>query len=628
MSVDRLLVGLDADQRRAVESDAAPLAIVASAGSGKTTVLTRRIAYRIERGHAEPRHIAALTFTRDAAGELRRRLRRLDIHDSIEAGTFHSIALRLLRDRALTRNESMPALAPDRQRLVRECLKELRLELDAYPAMTDIDWARARRIEPDDYERQSRATRRRGTVPPGRFVDLAAAYERLKRRRGVVDFDDLLDLNLRAVQTDEAFRSLVHWRFRHFFVDEAQDLNPLQHALLEAWRGGRPDICLVGDPRQAIYGWNGSDHTTMTEVERVYPGVTVISLPTNYRCSPQVVNAGAAALSASGQRDDTASNRPDGIPLQIKAYPTVEAETAAIVALVRATLHHHGPAAIAVLARTNDQLVPIEHALSAANIATRRAVGRSPLEVALSDAYRTSSGEALAVWADEQFAHHDPVRRRVAEEVDRFLTSQEPGGFRSWVDTRAPFDDLEVEVDDGAVSLLTFHGAKGREWPFVVVAGAEDGLIPHSSALSIAQQEEEARLLYVAITRAIDRLVITRAESRRGVPTRPSPWLQAVEATIADDRPVPPPPRQAHTSALDPLAELKAWRRQIARGAAVAELTICSDTVLRSLLDRPPASTDELAARLGLTPLAAAKLRPLPQPVDQSGQSSSTMTGA
>jgi DNA helicase-2/ATP-dependent DNA helicase PcrA len=294
MTVDRLLVGLDANQRRAVETDAQPLAIVAAAGSGKTTVLTRRIAYRIEQGHAEPKHVVALTFTRDAAGELRRRLRRLEIHESIEAGTFHSIALRLLRERGVTRNEAMPVLAPDRLRLVRECLKELRIELDPYPAMPDIDWARARRIEPADFEREVRAARRRGAVPPRRFGDLAAAYERLKRRRGVVDFDDLLDLNLRAVETDAAFRALVRWRFRHFFVDEAQDLNPLQHALLEAWRGGRADICLVGDPRQAIYGWNGSDHTTMTEVERFYPGVTVISLRTNYRCSPQVVSAGAA----------------------------------------------------------------------------------------------------------------------------------------------------------------------------------------------------------------------------------------------------------------------------------------------------------------------------------------------
>jgi DNA helicase-2/ATP-dependent DNA helicase PcrA len=522
----------------------------------------------------------------------------------------------------------MPALAPDRQRLVRECLKELRLEIDAYPAMTDIDWARARRIEAVDYERQSRAARRRGAVPPSRFVELAAAYERLKRRRGVVDFDDLLDLNLRAVQSDEAFRSLVHWRFRHFFVDEAQDLNPLQHALLEAWRGGRPDICLVGDPRQAIYGWNGSDHTTMAEVERFYPGVTVISLTTNYRCSPQVVSAGAAALGASGQRDDTASNRPDGTPLRIESYPTAEAEAAAIAAFVRTALHSHNPSGIAILARTNDQLVPIDNALADARIATQRAVGRSPLEMALSDAYRMTSREALALWADEQFTRHDSLRRRVAEEVDRFLTSQEPGGFRSWVDSRTPFDDLDVEADDGAVSLLTFHGAKGREWPVVVVAGAEDGLIPHTSALSAAQQAEEARLLYVAITRAVDHLVITRAESRRGVPTRPSPWLQAVQETIADDRPVPPPPRPARTKPVDPLADLKAWRRQVARGAAVSELTICSDTVLRGLLERPPASTDELAARLGLTPIAAAKLRPLPEPVDRNGQSSSTMTGA
>jgi superfamily II DNA helicase RecQ len=144
--------------------------------------------------------------------------------------------------------------------------------------------------------------------------------------------------------------------------------------------------------------------------------------------------------------------------------------------------------------------------------------------------------------------------------------------------------------------------------------------------LSDAQQAEEARLFYVAITRAVDHLIITRSESRRGTSTRPSPWLQAVEGTIADDRPVAPPARPATTRSADPLAALRAWRRQVARGAAVAELTICSDSVLRGLLDRPPTSTDELAARLGLTPLAAAQLRPLPATV--ADQSSSTMTGA
>ncbi|MEO7369630.1 MAG: 3'-5' exonuclease, partial [Ilumatobacteraceae bacterium] len=186
----------------------------------------------------------------------------------------------------------------------------------------------------------------------------------------------------------------------------------------------------------------------------------------------------------------------------------------------------------------------------------------------------------------------------------------------------------ETEDDDRAVSLLTFHGAKGREWPVVVVCGAEDGLIPHSSAMSSAQQAEEARLLYVAITRAVDRLLITRAESRRGSPTRPSPWLEAVAATIADDLTVAPPSWSARTRTIDPLAELKSWRAHVARVARVAELTICSDRVLRSLLERPPTGADELGERLGITPLAAAKLRPLPNVADAVDQSSSTMTGA
>ena len=413
----------------------------------------------------------------------------------------------------------------------------------------------------------------------------------------------------------------MHWRFRHFFVDEAQDLNPLQHALLEAWRGGRPDICLVGDPRQAIYGWNGSDHTTMTEVERVYPGVTVISLDDQL----PVLAAGGQRRRGGLERQRPA-RRHGQQPARWRAAADrvvpdrrgrgggdrgVRARRRCIGTAPRASRCWRGP---------TTSSIPIENALASAGIATQRAVGRSPLEIALSDAYRTTSREALALWADEQFTHHDPIRRRVAEEVDRFLTSQEPGGFRSWVDARTPFDDLDVDADDGAVSLLTFHGAKGREWPVVVVAGAEDGLIPHSSALSAAQQAEEARLLYVAITRAVDHLVITRAESRRGVLDTTEPMAakrsRRRSPTIS---PVPPPPRPGDIArAVDPLADLKAWRRQIARGAAVAELTICSDTVLRSLLERPPADTDELAARLGAHAAGRGQAAPATRAVDRT----------
>ena len=241
-----------------------------------------------------------------------------------------------------------------------------------------------------------------------------------------------------------------------------------------------------------------------------------------------MVSAGAAALSASGQVDDTASNRPDGIPLRIESYPDgggggrgdrdLRPQRHCISTTQRGSRCLPGPT-------INSS--PIENALASAGIATQRAVGRSPLEIALSDALPHDQPRGAGpVGRRAVHAPRPAFDAGVAEEVDRFLTSQEPGGFRSWVDARTPFDDLDVDDDDGAVSLLTFHGAKGREWPVVVVAGAEDGLIPHSSALSAAQQAEEARLLYVAITRAIDHLVITRAESRRGSPTRPSPWLE------------------------------------------------------------------------------------------------------
>ena len=144
MTGDDLLRGLDSAQLAAVTSEAAPLAIVAAAGSGKTTVLTRRIAHRVGTGSAMPRHVLALTFSRDAASELRRRLRRLELREPVDAGTFHSVALRLLRDRALARNEAPPVLAPDRLRLVREVLTQIGVRAEPYLAANDLDWARAR----------------------------------------------------------------------------------------------------------------------------------------------------------------------------------------------------------------------------------------------------------------------------------------------------------------------------------------------------------------------------------------------------------------------------------------------------------------------------------------------------
>jgi DNA helicase-2/ATP-dependent DNA helicase PcrA len=605
-----LLAGLDAQQREAVTTVAGPLAVIAAAGSGKTMVLTRRIAHRVLQGDAEARHVLALTFTRDAAGELKRRLRRLDLQEPIEAGTFHAVALRLLTDRALAANTGPPHLAPDRGRLVRECLTQLRLQADAGGALADLDWARARRIEPSAYEAACRRARRRSAVPASRFAEFALAYSQLKQRRGVVDFDDLLAQVVQAMATDPQWAEGVRWRYRHFFVDEAQDLNPLQHAMLEALRGGRSDLCLVGDPRQAIYGWNGADPALLAEVERTYPGVTVVRLGANYRCTPQVVHAGTAILTAAGQPDDTESQRPGGAAVAVRHFTDEMAEAHAVAAHIRGLAALRSGRDLAVLARTNEQLALIDRALTEVGVSTERSTGRSPLDRALAATSRCTR-EQLAEWAERAFTAGDEIERRVAEEADRFLASGATGGFRAWVEARTPFDDLLADDRAEAVSLLTFHAAKGREWWGVVVVGVEEGLAPHSSAVSEAQLAEEARLLHVAVTRAAEHLVVTHAHSRSRRPTQPSRWLAALAAAGERDGQVisPParPPRQA-----DPLVPYREWRTSVARASGQPDTAVCSDRVLRSLAAQPPASVGELAKRLGITETAAARLRPLP----------------
>jgi DNA helicase-2/ATP-dependent DNA helicase PcrA len=610
--VQQLLRSLDPQQRLAVTSDAAPLAVVAAAGSGKTTVLTRRIARRILDGTAEPRHVLALTFTRDSAGELRRRLRRLDVRETIESGTFHAVALRLLRDRALTNGTSAPVIAPDRHRLIREVMTETRLRRDPSGVIADLDWARVRMVEPAQFGDATRKAKRRSVLDGPTFVAVEAAYTALKKRRGVVDFDDLLAHMLTHMQRDTVFADVVRWRFRHLFVDEAQDLNPLQFAVLDQIRDGRPDICLVGDHRQAIYGWNGADPSTLLDVEERFPGVTVVALTGNYRCSPQIVGTGAAALMAAGIADDTESKRPEGRrPTFVAAEDDLD-EAAQVAARVRDLVQRHGNREVAVLARTNEQLDTLGKALVAADLPIIRSVGASPLERAVTEAARSRTRDQLAEWAETVWTGgaSDPMRRRVAEEADRFLSSNESGGFRAWIEAHQPFDDMEPD-DEGAVSLLTFHAAKGREWEAVLVTGVEVGLVPHSSANSVAQRTEEARLLYVAITRASDELVLTWADRRGGSPSGPSPWVEALQAAVPLQPPTPIPAllRQRRPVA-DPLVDLRAWRAGVARAAGVDERAVCSDTILRSLLDAPPGDAHELAVRLGVSPTVAARWAP------------------
>ncbi|HEX7096829.1 MAG TPA: ATP-dependent helicase, partial [Acidimicrobiales bacterium] len=368
-----LLEGLNPEQRAAVESEAAPLRILAGAGTGKTRVLTRRIAYRAATGAIDPRHVLALTFTRKAAGELNARLRSLGLRDAVAAGTFHAVAFAQLRTRWADRGVTPPTLLERKVGFVARLLPRRAEPFAAVDVVSEIEWAKARDIDPDRYVSAAAAAQRRPSVPPTVVAEVYDRYEREKHKRRVVDFDDLLSLARRAITSDPELAAAQRWRFRHVFVDEFQDVNPLQFSLLRAWLGDRTDLCVVGDPNQAIYAWNGADADYLVRFDHHFPGGDTVELRRNYRSTPQVLAAANAVLDggrlASGP---LVAERGDGTAPRVRRYPTDVAEASGIARAVRDAHRPGAPwSSQAVLVRTNAQIPLIEDALRRAGIPYR-----------------------------------------------------------------------------------------------------------------------------------------------------------------------------------------------------------------------------------------------------------------
>lgn len=626
-----LLSGLDASQREAVTAPEHLVAIVAAAGSGKTTVITRRIAHRVLTDEIDERHVLALAFTRQAAGEMRRRLVDLGMRGDLTVGTFHSVAYGLLRRRWADQSRRAPALLVNRAGYLRDVLGATR-RLDASGFGAELDWMRAQALTPEQYASVASARGRRPTVSPSKVAELALAYETLKTRRGVVDFDDLLALAREHLARDRTFAEATRWRFRHLVVDEFQDINPAQFALLEQIRGDRPDVCVVGDPRQAIYAWNGADPTLLDEIERLYRGVRLIRLRTNYRCSPAIVAAAGQVLSRAGRHDDSETARPDGPEVVLTSAADEQAEAVAIARHVRQLRRVGGRwDSIAVLARTNAQLPPIATALGAAGIPTvlttaRRAVEDDRSSALLADARELSSATALRAWATDLVSGIDgeaatPLHHELAASVRRFLDVSPSGTGRAFAEWHLV--DASGRPPADGVELLTFHAAKGREWPSVIVSGVEVGLVPYGGATGPAA-DEEVRLLYVAITRGADQVILTWAERRAGVTTGRSPLVTSLAAPLSgtdacdDDEPrdsLPElftrEPRSRSAGTGDPvLAELRQWRRRAAKAAQLPERAVCSDDELSAIAAARPLTMDELLEVPGLSPLAARRLGP------------------
>lgn len=654
-----LLAGLTSSQRQAVTIDAAPLCILAGAGSGKTRVLTRRIAHRISNQQVEPANVLALTFTRKAANELVIRLDQLGVRNRIKAGTFHSVAYAQLRRWWSERDMTPPVLLKSKVGLVAELMgtRSSRTGLSVQPAdvASELEWAAARLLTPETYAPAARAAQRSLPLDADVISSIYRRYQQEKQRRRVIDFDDLLACAASALETDSAFAAATRWQIRHLFVDEYQDVNPLQAKLLDLWRGGRADLCVVGDPHQAIYGWNGADPDRLVRFRDHYPDATVLRLSDNFRSTPQVL---AVADSALGRAMRAAAaptaHRPTGTIPTVVALDSDVAEAEHIAgAMQDAARRGRSWRELAVLVRTNAQIALFEEALRARRIPFRTRVGARLLDqpevrAALGSLDRGNSQRLpLTRQLDDLQEAIDDDAALVAERrenlealirLGREFAALEPesnaSAFRGWL-TATTRDDSGA--NDDAVELTTFHRAKGLEWPEVWIAGVERGFVPHASSTSPEALAEERRLLYVAITRAEQRLTFSWARSRtfgsRSATRVASPMLADIDDTIAalnqagngaDWRKIrdqirarraqeraTQPRRTAPTTGpklgdnADPasLAALKEWRRNAARATAVPAYIIFHDTTLAAIAEARPQTLDELLCVPGLGPV-------------------------
>src|SRR5689334_22757604 len=363
---EALLAGLDPEQRQVALAARGPVCVLAGAGTGKTRAITYRIAYAALSGTVDPAHVLALTFTVRAAGELRGRLRQLGV-GQVRASTFHAAALRQLNHfwpRVI--GGRPPQLIDSKAGLVREAAKRARVRLDGIPgaladAAAEIEWAKVIQVRPDGYPAAAAAAGRSAVAGSDNLAAVFAAYEELRRERHLIDFESVLELTAAILIDSRAAAGQVHDIFRHFVVDEYQDVNPLQKLLLEAWLGDRDDLCVVGDPRQTIYSFTGATSAYLTGFAAEYPDATLVKLVRNYRSTPEVVGCANRLAEAGGRRGRGAlagpalvAQRASGPPAEFTEYDNEEAEAAAVAARARQWMDAGvPPRQMAVLVRVN-----------------------------------------------------------------------------------------------------------------------------------------------------------------------------------------------------------------------------------------------------------------------------------
>jgi DNA helicase-2/ATP-dependent DNA helicase PcrA len=596
VDAERIFAGLNEEQRAAVEAVRGPVCILAGAGTGKTTTITRRIAWQVASGAFPASQLVAVTFTDKAAGELRGRLAGLGV-EGVRASTFHSAALSLLRHFRGDPGRILSTKALLLRRIGNSLPKPYRFR-PAGDLATEIEWAKNRRLTPATY--YDGLGEHEPPLPPDLAHRVFREYERRKDAEGVLDFEDLLERTIRLLEEDEQALAAVRNRWRAFTVDEYQDVNVLQQTLLELWLGERDELCVVGDDYQSIYGFTGASARWLLALPQRFPHARVVRLEKNYRSTPQVLELANRLVPRLGGSEKTLrATAADGPEPVVRPGVDVAAHVRALVAEGVALEQ------MAVLVRTNARTTEVEEAFHEAGIpfqgaslmdrdAARQLLKALRVEGAglgsvAETVRRVASAQGLLEDPPEKLGDREQTRQA---DLARLVRLAEEFGGESPTEFAASLGERFGASAGRGVHLLTLHRAKGLEWDAVILPRLEEGELPIRRARG-DELGDERRLLYVGLTRARRHLLLTWT-------AKPSRFLDELGVRAA---PAPTPARAKPVLDGSPaVVALKEWRLARARADEVPAYVVFNDRTLAELVARTPRTLAELAEIPGIGP--------------------------
>jgi DNA helicase-2/ATP-dependent DNA helicase PcrA len=536
MAIDnaQILAELDPDQLAVVTAISGPVCVIAGAGTGKTRVITNRIAYAINAGVTDPTKVLALTFTAKAAGEMRARLRVLGISNAA-ARTFHSAALKqLLYFWPYAFGDQFPSLLTTKSGFISQAITRAEVAIPAQvnalrEIASEIEWAKVLEISPEDYQERAIESSRLVKLPNSKtqgenlsiIAQVYEAYESLKKQERTLDFEDVLLLTVGMLEEDRGVRERVRDQYRYFTVDEYQDVSPLQQRLLNLWLGNREELCVVGDAAQTIYSFAGATSNFLLNFQNRFPNAQVFRLSRGYRSTPEIINSANRILRQANLVSDHGvelqSANEHGDKPMVNGFNTSADEISYVVGEVAKEIAKGTDSSeIAILARTNAQLDQVKSALNNLKIASQIKSGERFFDrVDVRDAMRViRSASVLPSEIGDWYTDLVSVLRPFGEAdyVTAFLrlakSIQENGG----TNMRAFLREIEDRAEQNnpptlpGITLATLHAAKGLEWNHLFLIGVSDGVLPMGNDLN-----EERRLFYVGVTRAKQRIQITYA---------------------------------------------------------------------------------------------------------------------